>query len=45
MFSALRTSLGKVTGSRMLAIGTRPAAGDHWFAKLLQRSGTTYAAD
>ena len=30
---------------RMLAIGTRPAAGDHWFAKLLQRSGTTYAAD
>ena len=29
----------------MLAIGTRPAAGDHWFAKLLQRSGTTYSAD
>ena len=45
MFSALRTSLGKVPGSRALFIGTRPANGDHWFAKLLQRSGTTYAAD
>ena len=45
MFSALRTSLGKVPGSRALFIGTRPADGDHWFAKLLQRSGTTYAAD
>ena len=45
MFSALRTSLGKVPGSRALFIGTRPGAGDHWFAKLLQRSGTTYQAD
>ena len=45
MFSALRTSLGKVPGSRALFIGTRPADGDHWFAKLLERSGTTYAAD
>ena len=45
MFSALRTSLGKVPGSRALFIGTRPADGDHWFAKLLLRSGTTYAAD
>ena len=45
LFSALRTSLGKVPGSRALFIGTRPADADHWFAKLLQRSGTTYAAD
>ena len=45
MFSALRTSLGKIPGSRALFIGTRPADGDHWFARLLQRSGTTYAAD
>ena len=45
MFSALRTSIGKVPGSRALFIGTRPADGDHWFAKLLQRSGTTYSAD
>ena len=45
MFSALRTSLGKVPGSRALFIGTRPADGDHWFSRLLTRSGTTYAAD
>ena len=45
MFSALRTSLGKIPNSRALFIGTRPADGDHWFAKLLQRSGTTYQAD
>ena len=45
MFSALRTSLGKVPGSRALFIGTRPADANHWFAKLLERSGTTYAAD
>ena len=45
MFSALRTSLGKVPNSRSLFIGTRPADGDHWFAKLLQRSGVVYAAD
>ena len=45
LFAALRTSLGKVPNSRALFIGTRPADGDHWFAKLLQRSGTTYQAD
>ena len=45
LFSALRTSLGKVPNSRAAFIGTRPADGDHWFARLLQRSGTTYAAD
>ena len=45
MFSALRTSLGKVPGSRALFIGTRPGDGGHWFAKLLTRSGTTYVAD
>ena len=45
MFSALRTNLGKVPGSRALFIGTRPGDAGHWFAKLLKRSGTTYAAD
>ena len=45
MFAALRTSLGKVPGSRALFVGTRPGDATHWFAKLLQRSGTTYAAD
>ena len=45
MFAALRTSLGKVPGSRALFVGTRPGDATHWFAKLLQRGGTTYAAD
>ena len=33
--AALRTGLGKVPNSRMLAIGTRPATEDHPFAKML----------
>ena len=33
--AALRTGLGKVAGSRMLAIGTRPATEDHPFARML----------
>ena len=45
MFSALRTSLGKLPGSRALFIGTRPASPDHWFGKLLSRSGMIYSAD
>lgn len=45
MYAALRTSLGKLPGSRALFIGTRPAGDDHWFARLLARSGTVYAAD
>ena len=45
MFSALRTSLGKVSGSRALFIGTRAADSGHWFSRLLARSGVTYAAD
>ncbi len=35
MVTALRTGLGKVTGSRLIALGTRPADEMHWFAKLL----------
>ena len=36
MYAALRTSLGKRPGSRLLAVGTRPVAGsDHVFDKLL----------
>ena len=46
LFSALRTSLGKVPGSRALFIGTKPAEPDHWFAKLLGRpGGVTFAGD
>ena len=35
MHAALRTGLGKVPGSRLLAIGTRPASREHWFSKML----------
>ena len=39
MVSALRTGLGKVEHSRFVALGTRPAASDHWFQKLLDEPG------
>ena len=35
MLAAIRTGLGKVPGSRLVALGTRPA-GEHWFATMLQ---------
>ena len=37
MVSALRTGLGKVPGSKLVALGTRPdsAASDHWFGRML----------
>ena len=35
MIAALRTSLGKIDGARLIALGTRPAASEHWFEKLL----------
>ena len=35
MFQALRTGLGKVPGSRLVALGTRPESEDHWFARML----------
>ena len=34
-FAAIRTSLGKVAGSRLVALGTKPAAKTHWFSTLL----------
>ena len=40
--SALSTSLGKIPDSRMIAIGTRPAAPDHPFEKMLT-GGADYA--
>ena len=33
--AALRTALGKLPESRLIALGTRPADGEHWFAKML----------
>ena len=38
MLSALRTGLGKVPGSRLIALGTRPADDGHWFARMLAGS-------
>ena len=35
MFQALRTGLGKVPGSRLVALGTRPESADHWFSRML----------
>ena len=35
MLAALRTSLGKQPGARLIALGTRPASHEHWFAKML----------
>lgn len=47
MLSALRTSLGKIEGSRMISIGTRAASPDHPFEQMLKDPDTfslTYAA-
>ena len=42
MVAALRTGLGKVPGSRLIALGTRPADSAHWFEKMLS-GGAAYA--
>ena len=42
MLSATRTGLGKTPNSKMIALGTRPAASDHWFSKMLA-GGATYS--
>ena len=42
MWSALRTSMGKLPGSRAVLLGTRPAADHHFFSKLLG-GGADYA--
>ena len=35
MIAALRTSLGKQVGGRLIALGTRPSDETHWFAQML----------
>ena len=35
MIAAIGTSLGKIAGARLVAIGTRPADSGHWFGKWL----------
>ena len=42
MVAALRTAAGKQPHSRFVALGTRPADAEHWFAKLLT-GGVNYA--
>ena len=42
MLAAIRTGLGKVPGSRLIALGTRPAVSEHWFNKMLA-GGAAYA--
>ena len=42
MVAALRTAAGKQPHSRFVALGTRPAGAEHWFAKLLA-GGADYA--
>ena len=42
MLAALRTSAGKQPHFRFVALGTRPASDDHWFAKMLT-GGSDYA--
>ena len=42
MHAAIKTSMGKIPGSRLIALGTRPASPDHWFEKMLS-GGAGYA--
>ena len=35
MLAAIRTGLGKIPGSRLIALGTRPADETHWFSRML----------
>ena len=42
MLAAIRTGLGKVPGSRLVALGTRPATDGHWFARMLS-GGADYS--
>lgn len=47
MLASLRTGLGKVPNSRLVAIGTRSESATHWFSKMLAGGAafaTTYAA-
>ena len=43
MLAALETGLGKIQGSRLVALGTRPSTPDHWFSKMLLQGGADYS--
>ena len=42
MLAALETGLGKTPGSRLIALGTRPAGGGHWFGRMLAGTNVGY---
>ena len=42
MLAAIRTGLGKVPGSRLIALGTRASNDEHWFSVMLA-GGAAYA--
>ena len=42
MLAALETGLGKVPGSRLIALGTRAATPGHWFSRMLAGNGASY---
>ena len=42
MYAALTTSIGKIPGGRLIALGTRPSDSDHWFQRMLD-GGAAYA--
>ena len=42
MLAAITTASGKLPNSRIIALGTRPADAEHWFAKMLD-GGADYA--
>ena len=42
MLSAIKTGMGKVPRSKMIALGTRPADSAHWFSRMLA-GGADYA--
>lgn len=45
VYAALRTSLGKVPGSRLVCLGTRPDTSGHFFSRLLlKQQSLVYAA-
>ena len=39
MIAALRTSMGKIEGARLIALGTQPDNPDNWFSRMLHTSG------
>ena len=43
MFSAIKTSLGKIKGSRMISLGTQSSDGSHWFQSMLNKVGCRYS--